>query len=270
MTRASYKTVDYSIRPAKAIVRKMIVETVRKLSPFGSLKDYRYVGFGSTYFGDFLAFHRAFGMHNMISIEREVGDAPRFEFNRPFGCIKIHLGPSTSVLPSLDWTPRTVLWLDYDDSLDGQVLADIEYYCSRCPRGSALIITLNARPLVTGEQIGRQEALAAIDAFSQKITRDKVPVGLRDTDLLGWKTADVYHKIIRSQIQQTLDARNGGIDPGSKMLYNQLFNFRYADGVKMLATGGVFHDEGQRPTMAACDLEPLHFLRHDSDAFRIE
>ncbi len=268
--RPSYELVDYSLRPAKSIVRKMILETLRRLSPFGAVRNYKYVGFGSTYFSDFIAFHRALGISNMVSIERETGDSPRFHFNRPFACIKIQEGLSTDVLPTLDWTPRTVLWLDYDDPLNGTALADVGFFCARCALGGLLVVTLNARPLVNQETLERGTAENALEDLAQRITRDKVPAGLRPTDLIGWKTAEVYHRIIRSQIREALDARNGVVEPGAKVLYRQLFNFRYADGAKMLTTGGIFYDEGQQHTLANCDFDNLTFIREGDEACTVD
>ena len=64
---ASYRKIDYRVRPAKAVERKMFVEILRKLSEFGRLEGYRYVGLGSLYFSDFKLFHRVLGFDSMIS-----------------------------------------------------------------------------------------------------------------------------------------------------------------------------------------------------------
>ena len=79
--RPSYEQVNYTIRPAKCVERKMMCEAFSRLSVFGSLKTYRYIGFGSTYFTDFTLFHRALDMNNMVSIEKDEEKAARFDFN---------------------------------------------------------------------------------------------------------------------------------------------------------------------------------------------
>src|SRR3954447_22525223 len=88
-TMASYERINYGLRPAKTIERKMLADTFRRLTTFGSLSSYRYVGFGSTYFSDFIAFHRALNITNMISVEKDEENAERFDFNVPFKCVKM-------------------------------------------------------------------------------------------------------------------------------------------------------------------------------------
>ena len=43
----SYQKVNYALRPAKNIERKMICEALRQLSGFCLVETYRYIGFGS-------------------------------------------------------------------------------------------------------------------------------------------------------------------------------------------------------------------------------
>src|SRR2546421_725771 len=103
--KSSGEKIDYRLRPAKSIERKMFAEAFRKLSEFGRLDAYRYVGMGSFYFSDFILFHRLLGLRQMISIEGE--DDPskqeRFTFNLPFSDKNINLIFDTvkSVLPAL-------------------------------------------------------------------------------------------------------------------------------------------------------------------------
>jgi hypothetical protein len=75
----SYEKINYGLRPAKCIERKMMCEAFRRLSEFGSVESYRYIGFGSTYFSDFSLFHKHLGITNMISMEQDEHNAPRFE-----------------------------------------------------------------------------------------------------------------------------------------------------------------------------------------------
>ena len=128
-----YEIINYSIRPAKSIERKMLCEAFRRLSEFGSLDSYRYLGFGSTYFSDFALFYRLLGLRNMISIEKDAANSQRFEFNRPFRCIDVKFSHSNDALPTLPWNERTIGWFDYDDKLDAGLLADVHYLSSVAP-----------------------------------------------------------------------------------------------------------------------------------------
>ena len=50
----SYLRVQYELRPAKQVERRMIIDALRKLAMAGfEIEDYNYVGFGSIYFVDF-------------------------------------------------------------------------------------------------------------------------------------------------------------------------------------------------------------------------
>ena len=137
MSVPSYKKINYALRPAKNIERKMIVETLSRLRAFYTLESYRYVGLGSPYFSDFSLVHRSLGLQDMTCIEQEAGDVGRFKFNRPFDCIELEFGKSAMILPTLKWQDRpTMIWLDYDDPLDTSMLSDIDVVCSSLTPGS--------------------------------------------------------------------------------------------------------------------------------------
>jgi hypothetical protein len=65
----SFRKIDYRLRPAKAVERRMMAESFLRLRPFGSVETYRYVGMGSVYFADFSLFHAVCGFETMVSIE---------------------------------------------------------------------------------------------------------------------------------------------------------------------------------------------------------
>jgi hypothetical protein len=143
----SYRQINFSLRPAKSIERKMLCEAFRRLAEFGHVSDYRYIGFGSTYFSDFILVHKTLAIRNMLSIERDDFNKARFEFNRPFHCIKLYFGESNDVLPELGWRDvRTICWLDYDGKLDSSVLTDVRLFCANAVSGSVLVVTVNAEP----------------------------------------------------------------------------------------------------------------------------
>src|SRR3954471_24514148 len=126
---ASYREINYRLRPAKSVERKMIVDALRHLRGFGDLAQYRYVGFGSVFFVDFALMHRAFCICDMVSIERRRDDEKRFYFNKLFDCIEMQFGESNEVLAKLQWDGRTIIWLDYDGSINSNVLSDVQQVC---------------------------------------------------------------------------------------------------------------------------------------------
>lgn len=256
----SYEKINYALRPAKSIERKMLVEAFRKLSHFGMIESYRYVGFGSTYFSDFALVHKVLGISNMISVEKDEVNEERFRFNRPFNCIDIKFGDSNDVLPELRWDARTILWLDYDGKLDASVLTDVKYACASVVSGSVLIVTVNAHPdRLNGVAIS-ELAEHRLEQLKERVGAEKIPSDVSGKKLIGWEEAEVHRRIIENEIFQTLSERNGGRDPGNRMKYKQLFNFHYADGPKMLTTGGLLYDEGHENTVNGCGFEQLEFV----------
>lgn len=260
----SYERINYSIRPAKSIERKLMGESFRRLSVFGSIESYRYIGFGSPYFSDFSLFHKQLGLTNMISIEKDMGNEPRFQFNRPFKCIDICFGQSNEILPTLNWDVRTIVWLDNDGGLDLTVLTDVRFVCASALPGSVLVVSVNAMPYRPDPDRDRVELL------KERVGEENLPRGISDNDLAGWGTARIFRRIIDNKIIETLNHRNGGRAEGTKIQYKQLFNFFYADGAKMLTVGGLLYDQGQEPIVARCAFEALPFTRTDEDPYHIE
>lgn len=206
---ASYERINYALRPAKNIERKMIADALRRLRGFAPLKTYRYIGLGSTYFSDFTLFHKALDIQQMTSIEEDEQNSERFEFNVPFGCVEMAFGHSTDVLPTLSWDAETIVWLDYDDPLDGGMLADIRFVTAEAKPGSVLIVTANAHPVPLSAGIDRVEKLR------DNVGPENVPAEVQSaTDLGGWKLASVYRKIVDNTIAATLRDRNAGIAEG--------------------------------------------------------
>ncbi len=68
----SYMQINYSLRPAKSVERKMLCEAIKRLAVFDKIESYKYVGFGSAYFSDFSLIHRSLGIEDMLSIEKDI------------------------------------------------------------------------------------------------------------------------------------------------------------------------------------------------------
>ena len=266
----SYEKINYALRPAKSIERKMMVEALRKLAPFGNVSSYRYIGFGSTYFSDFVLVHRALGISNMVSIEMDVENRDRFTFNRPYRCVTIEFGGSNEVLPTLPWTVRTIAWLDYDGPLDASVLADVRFFVANAVAGSVLIVSVNSESDRPPGGAGANVADYRMTKLKERVGETKVPDDVQGKQLPKWGTAGVYRRIITNEIQSTLAERNGALEAGSRFEYQPLFHFRYADNAKMLTVGGLLYDEGQDAQMKSCNFERLDFIRTNGEPYLIE
>ena len=265
---ASFEKVNYTLRPAKAVERKMLCESFRRLSPFATVDTYQYVGFGSTYFSDFSLIHRSLGISHLISIERETAMRERFKFNRPYRSIDLRFGESTDLLPELDWTPKTIVWLDYDGKLTADVLADVATFCRSCTPGSVLAVSVNAHPDEVPPKKNAEEF--RVKLLKRRLGQHKLPADLDPKRLAGWDVALLGRRIIDQQIKATLLDRNGGLPTNARLCYKQLFNFHYRDGARMMTTGGLVYQVGQESILSSCGFDQLDFVRERENPYHIQ
>ncbi|KAM3091274.1 O-methyltransferase [Phormidesmis sp. 146-35] len=256
----SYSKINYRLRPAKAVERKIICDSLRCLSPFGELSTYRYVGFGSTYFSDFILFHKSLHIEDMVSIEKDRHAKERFEYNKPFGCIEIKYGDSCEILPALEWNKRSIVWLDYDDSLEVKILDDIDLLASKLMSGSILIVTVSAQPEQPSDEDLPREKLNEFreGKLRERIPNEKIPINLQSTDLTGKKLGNLYKRIIDNQLNQSITNANSARSAKEKLNYKQVFNFRYADGSRMLTVGWLIFEQDYSNIADQCKFDK-HF-----------
>ena len=276
----TYRAINYALRPAKAIERRMLCAAFQRLYPFQRTENYRYVGFGSIYFSDFQIIHRELGIRKMISIERDVSARACFRFNRPYKCISLKFGESGEVLPTLSSQPRTIFWLDFEDRLNVDVLADVATVSLRARSGSVIVISVNAQAEAEPpgderrryeEETGKSFDLAEHRLrTAETLVGEKLPAGTSGADLRGQGLAKVFRNIIDNQIAEHLSIRNMTLAAEDHVCYQQLFHFRYKDGAQMLTVGGIFYSEADQPKFAACDFDTLPFLRNGVEHYDIK
>src|SRR5262249_18751827 len=95
----SFERVDYSIRTNKNIERKLVFDRLRTLDAALHFSTYRYMGLGSMWFVDFVLAHRALRINELWSLEES--NADRAEFNKPYDCIRIIPGTTTTTLEGM-------------------------------------------------------------------------------------------------------------------------------------------------------------------------
>ena len=227
----SFRRVNYSIRPNKNVERKLIFESLRGLEHDLSLSRYRYIGFGSMWFSDFILAHRVLGIDDMISIERDSADAARAEFNKPFRTIRVEPGEASQVLPELALRDhKSVVWLDYDSGFEGPAWNDVAVVAQEAPSGSFLFVTINATPPRNkdGKEAKLRKVLGSL-VPSQLSTDyfDKVPACF-PANLASLMTNNIVSAMVRA----------GRVDEA----FVPLFNFFYSDGAPMITLGGVIAD----------------------------
>src|ERR1039458_7349749 len=86
----SYRKVQYELRSAKQVERRMLIDARQTLGAAGfNIPEFQYTGFGSIYFVDFVLFHKYLGIKKMWSVEHDLTIKKRIRFNRPFSFVKI-------------------------------------------------------------------------------------------------------------------------------------------------------------------------------------
>ena len=271
----SYRLINFSLRPAKAVERRMIVEVCSRLGAFSNLLRFRYVGLGSPFFNDFALMHRRYGMTNLISIERESGNKDRFVFNKPFDCIQLVWGESTDELPNLYWDGiPSIVWMDYDDPINEGMMADIGTIVRQLEPGSMVLFTVQAEGNTFKSKDkssldgSREKDTNPLDRLREKVG-DFVPHDTTPEDMRGKRFQKLVRRIVDNEFKRALSQRNAAVPPESVVQYKQLFNVLYADGVRMTTIGGVIFRADQAERVSSCEFSDFEFLREGDDPFEI-
>lgn len=266
----SFRSVNYSIRPAKHAQRRMICELLSYLYPFQPIRDYQYVGFGSLWFEDFKLFHRALGIRRMVSIEKST-KRERFLENRPYKSIEILFGESNDKLQEVNWASPTVLWLDYDSTLTPSTLADIRISASKMVSGSVLAITLNVEEAAEiAESVKQGESIEqSLQLFKSRFEDHSSPNIFSD-DLNGAPFRRLCRIITSSSIQKVLATRNLGSEADQKFSFELLCQFDYADGHSMATFVFIVFEEADRNKFDRCNFQSLDFLGTLGETIKIQ
>ena len=240
---ASAESVNFAIRPNKAVERKLVFDALSLLAGVYTFAECRYIGFGALWFIDFVLAHKDLAITDMISIEKNEYLASRATFNRPYACVKVEVGESDSVLPRLPLEERRLLvWLDYDTSLDGPVLTDLATLCQRAPVGSVLIVTINAhrnglpnRDADNQEFPNNQERMRYFAGeFGDGLIPPELPQGCMQTSNYPGFLASLLWSHMRRQLRKA--GREGeSIVP--------LFTMSYRDNAPMITIGAAIGNE---------------------------
>jgi hypothetical protein len=246
MSASSDRKINYNLRPSKSIERKMILDVLKEVITPDVAGDYRYVGFGSSFFTDFKIFHKGLNITDMISIESKKASEQRVHFNKPYSCIKIELGYSTDKLPQLQWDKKAIVWLDFESGLKAYMFEDVEICCRNVKPGSFLIITLRRDFDITDK-----------DEFEKEFGDNVFPDFLAD-DIEPANSSATLNKMFTNKIDYILSEKFSAFEEGEKVIFKQLFDFNYRDDAKMYTFGGVFLKQSEQ-----ADFEKLHLNRLD-------
>lgn len=261
----SDQNINYQVRPAKSVERKMMCELVKEIQIVQGTRELRYIGMGAKYFTDFLLFHNEFGVSDMVSIEAQRERAIRYEFNKPLKTIQMIYGSTNEVLPQINNFDKkmNLIWLDYDGAFSKEMLEDVETLCRRLFVGSMFFISCNysfAGKKPSDKQEAFQKSVG--DYFDEEIeknmyTNKGIPI--------------IIQTLVKQCVLKTLAKRNLYEEKSSDIQYMQLLFLTYKDGAPMMTVGGIFVDDSLKERILESKLlERLAYCSEDSTYFSIE
>lgn len=248
----SYLRVQYDLRPAKQVERRMIIDALQLLALGGfEIRDYQYTGMGSIYFVDFVLFHKLLGIHRMLCVEHAKQITKRTHFNKPFDCVQVQMNRIGDVIPTLSKDLKHLLWLDYDSILSRSHLEDIALAATYLSTGSIFLITVDVEP--PGNDLDepkewRDYFLDEADGYLdpsinvRQFARSNLP------------------RINMGIIERVLRTGLVGREP---VKFLPLFNFLYADGHQMLTLGGMIGTDVERRKLRGSELPNVPYIRLD-------
>lgn len=270
----SGRKIDYRLRPAKNIERKMIRDVLLRLSSFGIFSEYQYVGFGSKYFVDFVLMHKYLGIDEMISIEADSTNRNRYKFNKPYECIDVRFGHSGEVLPTLRLTKKSIYWMDYDSPFNKSMLSDLSTIVEVCPSGTVVFLSYNSEPYKLGDL---KSEFNDIDEgfyrrkFENVFGHEFIPIGF---DERGYSNKVNYSKFIRgclhAQLDSTLSKRNVSLSDEKRITYKQVSYFDYSDGTNMSTLGFIIVDNNDLHLIDRCRVGDLYFYSESDICYEIK
>jgi len=247
----SYLKVQYELRPAKQVERRMLVDSLQMLMEAGfQIRSYKYTGMGSIYFIDFMLFHRLLGIKDMLSVEHDHQIARRVEFNRPFELVLTEIAPIGQVIPKLSKDLKHLLWLDYDGVLRNSHLQDISTATTYLSVGSILLITVDIEPPTaedSPEQWRQHFVEEGLDFFDPALE-------VKDF---------AKSKLPQRNIELLAKAINAGLAGRKDAEFIPMFNFVYKDGNQMLTMGGMVGARDEKRKVRASALADSPYFRGD-------
>ena len=206
---ASFRKIDYSLRPAKHAERKMLSEIFGRMRVFEPLSSYQYIGFGSLWFSDFYLFHKLHGVSELISIEKTMDKKvkSRFKDNVPYKNINLRFGHASDELPRLNWGKRAFVWLDYDGTFNGEIVQDLRAVLMRVRSGSLVTISYNTE---SAEEVDAENGGASpLNAFYTKYSKWGLSNGsFTEVDLRSWRFSELSRGLLLNAAEDALATRN--------------------------------------------------------------
>jgi len=278
MSRAteSYEKFNYAVRPSKQVERKLLIEALHYIGHNLDypLREYRYLGFGSVYYTDFILLHKYLYLKDMLCIEGS--DVPRrMAFNKPYGFIRVKMGRLSVVLPRLNFKKPHIVWLDYDYGLDygpaeqaTSILDDVRAVVGKLSSGSIFIVTAESEPKLSdrkeNDRLSEDERETRLLELLEKTCGDILGRTISRSTLTKKEMPLLVASALRNQILDTAIRVNS-----EGLRFFQLFNFVYADGAQMVTVGGILDNASQGKALRESGIYELDFIQRRKEPIRI-
>lgn len=247
MSKRSFEAINYMLRPNKNVERKLITSTLLSIGRRFDVGRYRYVGFGSMWFTDFVLMHKILGISDMVTIESQASRRKRVEFNKPYACINVRMEEASSALGEVLDAKPAVVWLDYDGALKSALTGDLETAVGAMVSGSMILVSVNARveqlqkQQVDGVDVSMSQYLAnicendSLKAESSRLTKNDFPA----------LVSEILHDRLKSAVLSS--------KPSCEFM--PIWSFWYADDSDMVTVGGMVADAEAQALLDTCSFD---------------
>lgn len=256
----SPKRLNYETRPAKFTERKMLLSSFLRVCNQYNDK-YQYIGLGGLSFTDFKLFHKELHINEMYSFEGGSFSMDKLNVNCPYSFINIIKESSTEALPKINLTKKTLVWLDYDDSLENFMFEDLAILMNKLPVGSIYLMSCNRQ--LKSDDSGE---IYTIEEFREKFG-SLAPFNATEKDLSGGEDFNTIRKMLSQLINRTIKDRNRN---GENIKFQQLYNILYQEnrGARMFTFGGVITESDK--TFEELNQSDFDFIKIDDSVYKID
>lgn len=256
----SPKRLNYETRPAKFTERKMLLSSFLRVC--NQYKDrYQYIGLGGLAFTDFKLFHKELHINEMYSFEGGSFSMDKLNVNCPYSFINIIKESSTEALPKIDLTKKTLVWLDYDDSLENFMFEDLTILMNKLPVGSIYLMSCNRQ--LKSDNSGE---IYTVEEFREKFG-SLSPFNVTEKDLSGGEDFNTIRKMFSQLINKTIKDRNRN---GENIRFQQLYNILYQEnrGARMFTFGGVITESDK--AFEELNQSDFDFIKIEDSVYKID
>jgi hypothetical protein len=158
----------------------------------------------------------------MISIEIESSEEKRCLFNKPYDFVDFMISDCLSYMENeIRWDEELIMWCDYDDSLDSNIIHEIEYMAAKTKEKNFYIVTLQCVP--------PKDSTDFLNVFKDYISEKH-----RNNSTVKKNFPLILNNIVKTAIKNGLTSNRNNID------FYQFLNFKYEDTTNMFTMGGTF------------------------------